>query len=83
MLSFLHLVRGSAAAGGYASLRAKTIEKLDERLDRYVEDVLDHLRAPDAEQADTARQYLDIAATLVGLYRDEKAAQIVRRRAAA
>jgi hypothetical protein len=83
LLSFLHMVRGSASAGGYASLRAKTIEKLDERLDRYVEDVLDHLRAPDAEQADIARQYLDIAATLVGLYRDEKAAQIVRRRAAA
>jgi hypothetical protein len=83
LLSFLHMVRGSASAGGYASLRAKTIEKLDERLDRYVEDVLEHLRAPDAEQADIARQYLDIAATLVGLYRDEKAAQIVRRRAAA
>jgi hypothetical protein len=83
MLSFLHMVRGSASAGGYASLRAKTIEKLDERLDRYVEDVLDHLRAPDAEQANIARQYLDIAANLVGLYRDEKAAQIVRRRAAA
>jgi hypothetical protein len=83
LLSFLAHVRGSAAAGGYASLRAKTIEKLDERLDRYVEDVLDHLRAPDAEQAEIARQYLDIAATLVGLYRDQKAAEIVRRRAAA
>jgi hypothetical protein len=83
MLSFLAHVRSSAAAGGYASLRAKTIEKLDDRLDRYVEDVLDHLRAPDAEQAEVASQYLDIAATLVGLYRDQKAADLVRRRAAA
>jgi hypothetical protein len=83
MLTFLHQVRSSAAAGGYAALRNKTIEKLDERLDRYVEDVLEHLRAEDAEDAELARQYLDIAATFVGLYRDEKAAQIVRRRAAA
>ena len=83
LLTFLDQVRSAAAAGGYSSLRGKTIEKLDERLDRYVEDVLDHLRAPDAEQADVAREYLNIAANLVGLYRDERAAQIVRRRAAA
>jgi hypothetical protein len=83
MLTFLHDVRLSAAAGGYASLRAKTIEILDDRLDRYVEDVLEDLRTPDAPDAAVARQFLDIAATLVGLYRDEKAAQIVRRRAAA
>jgi hypothetical protein len=83
MLTFLHQIRTSAAAGGYASLRNKTIEKLNERLDRYVEDVLEHLRTPDIEDGELARQYLDIAATLVGLYRDEKAAQIVRRRAAA
>lgn len=83
MLTFLNEIRPSAAAGGYAALRNKIIEKLNERLDRYVEDVLEHLRTPDSEDEALARQYLEIAATLVGLYRDEKAAQIVRRRAAA
>ena len=83
MLTFLDQIRASASAGGYAALRNKTVEKLNERLDRYVEDVLEHLRTPDIEDAEVARRYLDIAATLIGLYRDEKAAQIVRRRAAA
>ena len=83
LLTFLHQIRASASAGGYASLRNMTVEKLNERLDRYVEDVLAHLRTPDTEDAELARQYLDIAATLVCVYRDETAAQIVRRRAAA
>ena len=59
------------------------IEKLDDRLDHYVEDVLEYLRGDEADKAASARQYLDAAARLIGLLRDEKAAQIVRRRAAA
>lgn len=83
MLTFLEQVRPAASAGGYASLRSKTVEKLDERFDSYVEDVLEHLRAPEPESVELAREYLEIAAGLIGRYRDEKAAQIVRRRAAA
>ena len=70
-------------AGGYASARTKMIEKLDDRLDHYVEDVLEYLRGDAPERAASARAYLDTAARLIGLLRDEKAAQIVRRRAAA
>ena len=59
------------------------IEKLDDRLDHSVEDVLDYQRGDAADQEANARAYLDTAARLIGLLRDEKAAQIVRRRAAA
>lgn len=83
MLAFIERSRAAAATGGYASTRAKMIEKLDDRLDHYVEDVLDYLRGDGPDKAASARQHLDAAARLIGLLRDEKAAQIVRRRAAA
>jgi hypothetical protein len=83
LMAFVEQSRAGAAAGGYASTRAKMIEKLDDRLDHYVEDVLEYLRGENPEQAESAHAYLDIAARLIGLLRDEKAAQIVRRRAAA
>lgn len=83
MMAFLEQSRSAAAAGGYASTRTKMIEKLDDRLDHYVEDVLEYLRGDAPEMAASARTYLDAAARLIGLLRDEKAAQIVRRRAAA
>lgn len=83
LLEFLHEIRNSASAGGFASARAKAVEILDARLDTYVEDILDHLRTEDAPNADRARAYLNIAADLCGIARDAKAAQLVRRRAAA
>lgn len=82
-MALVEQVRGPSQAGGFAAARTKVVEKLDDRLDQYVEDVLEYLRGEDAEQADVARAHLDLAARLVGLLRDEKAAQIVRRRAAA
>jgi hypothetical protein len=87
LLTFAHEVQRSAADGGFASTRAKVLETVEQRLDQYVEDLLDHLRTelePGAENDhDRARAYLDIAADFFGLARDDKAAQIVRRRAAA
>ncbi len=87
LLTFAHEIRNSAADGGYASTRAKVLEAIEKRLDEYVEDLLDHLRTPPAPDAEDdhprARAYLDIAADFYGLARDDKAAQIVRRRAAA
>jgi hypothetical protein len=41
------------------------------------------LRAEDVEPVERIHAYLDVAAGLVGSARDQKAAQIVRRRAAA
>jgi hypothetical protein len=83
LLVFMDEVRSSAAAGGFASSRAKTLEALELRLDTYVERVLEEIRADDGVDPDRARAFLEVAAKLCGLARDEKAAQIVRRRAAA
>jgi len=83
LLTFLREVRSSASAGGFASARAKVLEALELRLDTYVEEVLEEIRAEDGVDPDRATAFLDIAAEFCGLIRDDKAAQIVRRRAAA
>ena len=83
LLTFMSEVRASAAAGGFASARAKALEVLELRLDTYVEAVLEEIRAEDGVDPDRARAFLEVAAGLCGLARDEKAAQIIRRRAAA
>ncbi|CAN5338319.1 hypothetical protein BH11PSE2_BH11PSE2_06390 [soil metagenome] len=82
-LAFLDKSRNSAPTGGYASLRNKIVEKLDARLDAYSEDLIETLRTDEAALHERARLYLELTATFMGFVRDEKAAQIVRRRAAA
>lgn len=83
LLAFADEVRASASSGGFGSMRSKVLEALDKRLDLYVEDLLDRIRAGEAEDPDLARRYLDVAAGFLAFCRDERAAQIVRRRAAA
>ncbi len=83
LLTFVSEIRTSAPAGGFAATRAKVLEGLDIRLDTYVEDLLAEIHADDGADLARARAFLEIAAELCGLSRDEKAAQIVRRRAAA
>jgi hypothetical protein len=83
LLTFLTEVRSSAAAGGFASARTKVLEGLENRLDTYVEDLLAEIHADDGADLPRAHAFLEVAAELCGLARDEKAAQIVRRRAAA
>jgi hypothetical protein len=83
LLSFVGELRSSAAAGGFAASRAKVLESVENRIDSYVEDVLADLHAADGVDTDRARAFLEVAAELCGLARDERAAQIVRRRAAA
>ena len=83
LLTFMNEARASAAAGGFASARAKTIEALEQRLDTYVEHVLEEIRADDGVDPERAKAFLEIAAQFSGLVRDESSAQVVRRRAAA
>jgi hypothetical protein len=87
LLNFADEARHSASVGGYASARNKALETICTRIDQYVEDLLEHLRAepaPDAEDDhDRAHAYLEVLAEFSALARDEKAASIVRRRAAA
>ena len=83
LLTFAHDTQGCAAAGGFASVRLKILERLEQRLDAYIEDVLDRLREGEAGTADIARAYLAVAADFYALARDEKAGDLVRRRMAA
>jgi hypothetical protein len=82
MVSLLDAVQASAGVGGYGSLRNSVADKLAERLETYADEVvhlLNHSEAPDEARA---RAYLEVAAQFLGLARDAKAAQVVRRRAA-
>lgn len=83
LLTFAEEVRSSADGGGFGATRAKILDNLEKHLDPYVEDVLEHLRSPDADNLPRARAYLEVAADILSLAKDEKAGQIVRRRLAA
>jgi hypothetical protein len=83
LLTFVQEVRSSANYGGFAAARGKLLEKLGDMLDTYVEEVLDHLRTGDVEDEAVGYAYLEIAAEVALLARDEKASELVRRRAAA
>jgi hypothetical protein len=83
LLTFAQEVRSSANYGGFASARGKMLEKLGDLLDNYVEETLDLLRTGDAEDEGVGYAYLEVAAEISLLARDEKAAELVRRRTAA
>ena len=83
LLTFASDIRSSANYGGFAAARGKMLESLGDVLDTYVEEVLDHLRTEDVEDEDVAYAFLEVAAEVSRLVRDERAAELVRRRAAA
>ena len=83
VLAFIAELRACADKAGYGSSRNKILEKLNARLDPYIEDVLHVARTGDGGDAGLAVKYLDVAAGFIAYTRDEKTAEIVRRRAAA
>jgi hypothetical protein len=84
VLTLMHEVRSSAERLGFGSLWATVGEAVQLRLDAYIEDLLDRLRAAEEEDnLERVRSFLDIAAEFMGLVSDDRAAQIVRRRVAA
>jgi hypothetical protein len=83
LLAFFDQSRSFAAKSGYGAMRTRVAEKLEGRLDQYVEDLLEMLRAQEVEALDRVRDYLDISAGLTDWACGEKAGQIVRRRMAA
>ncbi|MGA0600064.1 hypothetical protein ACO2Q3_05095 [Caulobacter sp. KR2-114] len=83
LLTLLQETRVSAAAGGFASARSKALEIAEARLDEYIDDTLHDLRAEAPREPERARAFLEVAAQLSAVLRDDKAAQLVRRRAAA
>jgi hypothetical protein len=84
LMAFFDACHASAGQSGYGAARAKAAEKIGDRLDQYVEDLLEILRAEEIEGgAERVHLYLEITAQFLEAARDEKAGQIVRRRAAA
>jgi hypothetical protein len=83
LMAFFDHSRGSASQSGYGAARAKAAEMIGERLDQYVEDLLEMLRADDVDSVERIRAYLEVTAGFMAQAHGEKAAQIVRRRAAA
>jgi hypothetical protein len=83
VLVFIAEIRSCAMQSGYGSSRAKVLEKLNGRLDQYIEDILHVVRTGDGGDQGLARLYVDLAAGYIAYSRDEKTAEIVRRRAAA
>ena len=83
LLGFFDHTRTYAAQYGFGASRAKVAEMVQSRLNHYVEDLLELLRANEFSNTARLRAYLDIAADFTGAADGEKAAQIVRRRAAA
>jgi hypothetical protein len=81
ILTFLSESRSSAAHGGFASMRVKIIEALDKQIDLYGDDLIDLLHEG-GDQTDRLAAYLEVAADFLGLVRDPKAAEKLRRRAA-
>ncbi|NGM49411.1 hypothetical protein G5B46_07320 [Caulobacter sp. 602-2] len=82
-LAFIEDLRPCAAQAGYGATRTKALEKLNQRLDQYIEDCLHVARTAEGGDPQIARAYLDIAAGYIVHTRDEKTAEIVRRRAVA
>ncbi len=83
LLAFLDETRASAANAGFGALRAKVIEALEQRMETYVQDLVERLHAQDCTDSEWVRAYLDVAANFCGMIQGPQAAQIVRRRAAA
>jgi hypothetical protein len=82
-LAFSDEVRLAAGRGGFGAARTKALEAINERLDHYIADLLTSLRDEETEDRERRRAFLEAAAGLLGLSRDAKAEQIVRRRIAA
>lgn len=82
LLTFVHEIRHCANYGGFSAAHAKVLEALWGAVDRYTDDVLADVRNGDAPDLVIAHAHLLGAAEMVGLLRDEKAAELVRRRAA-
>jgi len=83
LLHFASEIRLCANYGGFSAMHAKVVEKLGGLVDHYVDEVLADVRNGDAPDPVIAHGYLRVAAEVNALIRDDKAAELVRRRAAA
>ncbi len=82
-LAFFDRCRATSGPGGYGAVRSRAEEEISHRLDSYIQEILAMVHGGELESRDHARAFLEVAADMTALAQDEKAAQIVRRRAAA
>ncbi len=82
VLAFAEAARPFASHGGFSAAHTKAFDKIGAAVDHYIEETLDILRTGDADRT-IAHGYLKIAADIVGFIRDERAGEMVRRRASA
>ncbi|MDB5455282.1 MAG: hypothetical protein JWP92_867 [Caulobacter sp.] len=82
-LAFMADVRLSAGVSGYGATRSKVVDKVNARLDAYIEDLMYVARTSEGEDRALAQGFLDIAAGFIAYSRDDQTAELVRRRAAA
>jgi hypothetical protein len=83
LLAFTQEIRSSANHAGFSAPHAKVLENIGAMLDHYIEDVLDHIKTGDVEDIGVASALLAVAADFCQMVRDERAAALIRRRAAA
>lgn len=83
LLTFAREIRTSANYGGFAAARGRMIEKVGALLDHYVEELVDLMKTGDVEDEHRASAFMLVAAEFSRLLRGDKAADLVRRRAAA
>lgn len=82
LMLLLGETRQAANTGGFGALRAQVAESLSDWLEVYADELVHLLNAGEAPNPDIARAYLELAADFLGQAENDKAAQIVRRRAA-
>jgi hypothetical protein len=82
LLTFTQEIRTSASYAGFSAAHAKAIENVAGMLEQYVEDVLDCIKLDDAADRSIVDAYLKIAADFCELVSGEKAAALIRRKAA-
>ncbi len=81
LLSFADEVRSCANYAGFSATQAKLLEKLGPLIDHDVESALECARTAQGTEMANAHARLLVAADFCALVRDEKAAELVRRRA--
>lgn len=82
LLAFAEAIRASANYGGFASTRAKVIEKAGETLDQYVEEALVLVRDNEVPDREIAARFLRLAAEFASPIHEPRAGDTIRRRAA-
>lgn len=82
LMLLLGETRQAAATGGFGALRTQVAEGLSDWLEVYADELVHLLNAGEAPNPEVAREYLELAADFLAQAENDKAAQIVRRRAA-